>query len=525
MENSADAPVVIVREETRVTSGPEVQQKIIHACRALASILRGTLGPRGLDKGLYKSSGEFAVSSDGARIINDLLIKNPGAKLLVSLGKSQESVIGDGVTSTVLFAGALLDEANRLLRTGLHPLVIVDGYQAALTHALERLDELTVPVTKDNRDILSKIASTSLYGRAASSELDMFSKMIVDALEMVTHQQGDSIRCEAEDVLFDKSEEGALSDSRLIRGVVWKKRIPLARMAGARTGARIAVLHSDLKPAETRRDAEIEITDVSAYEEFITVQEQAREQLADGLLASGANLFCCSGEVDRTVLHRLAAADALVISDLDEQQLRQVAQASGANVVDHLSDLSADDLGAADSVVAESRQATDEVQDRIIIDGCTGPLVTCLISGSTSVEEVIRGLYDSLRATSLAIREGTTLTGGGSAHMAASLSVIEAAEAVGDRTRLAIEAFSRALEAIPWTLAANAGSDALDALLELRAAQRTDGPTNGICEDGSVGDMSGVLEAAGSIIHSLTAATETACSLLRCDQVISARGD
>ena len=145
----------------------------------------------------------------------------------------------DAARRTRLFAGALLDEADRLLRTGLHPLVIVDGYQAALTHALERLDELTVPVTKDNRDTLSKIASTSLHGRAASSELDMFSKMIVDALEMVTHQQGDSIRCEAEDVLFDKSEEGALSDSRLIRGVVWKKRIPLARMAGARTGAGI----------------------------------------------------------------------------------------------------------------------------------------------------------------------------------------------------------------------------------------------------------------------------------------------
>ena len=234
METSSDAPVIIVREQTRVTSGPEVQQKIIHACRALASILRGTLGPRGLDKGLYKSNGEFAITSDGARIINDLLIKNPGAKLLVSLGKSQESVIGDGVTSTVLFAGALLDEASRLLRTGVNPLVIVDGYQAALSHALTRLDELEITVTGDDRKMLTQVACTALSGRVAAAESEMFSTMIIDALDTVTQQQGDSIRCEAEDVLFDKAEEGALSDSRLIRGVIWKKRIPLARMAGER---------------------------------------------------------------------------------------------------------------------------------------------------------------------------------------------------------------------------------------------------------------------------------------------------
>ena len=82
----------------------------------------------GLDKGLYKSNGEFAVTSDGARILNDLLIKNPGAKLLVSLGKAQEAAIGDGVTSTVLLAGALLDEAGGLIRKGVHPMTVVDGF-------------------------------------------------------------------------------------------------------------------------------------------------------------------------------------------------------------------------------------------------------------------------------------------------------------------------------------------------------------------------------------------------------------
>ena len=143
MVESNSAPVTIVRKETNITSGIEVTQKLIHAAKTLASILRGTLGPRGLDKGLYKTNGEFAVTSDGARILSDLLIKNPGAKLLVSLGKSQEEAIGDGVTSTVLFAGALLDEAGRLIRKGVHPLTVVDGYIQASEIAVNRLNEST----------------------------------------------------------------------------------------------------------------------------------------------------------------------------------------------------------------------------------------------------------------------------------------------------------------------------------------------------------------------------------------------
>jgi chaperonin GroEL (HSP60 family) len=140
-------------------------------------------------------------------------------------------------------------------------------------------------------------------------------------------------------------------------------------------------------------------------------------------------------------------------------------------------------------------------------------------------EETIRGMYDALRATSLALSEGTLLPGGGASHMIASKAVKEAAEKIADRSRLGMDAFSRALEMIPWMLAANAGVNPLDALLELRSAVRENMVAAGVSPDGSISSMLEVLEPAESILHGIMAATETANTLLRCDQVISARGD
>ena len=78
---------------------------------------------------------------------------------------------------------------------------------------------------------------------------------------------------------------------------------------------------------------------------------------------------------------------------------------------------------------------------------------------------------------------------------------------------------------IPWMLAANSGVNPLDALLELRSAVRENIESAGVSSDGSIASMSDVLEPAESILHGIMAATETTNTLLRCDQVISARGD
>ena len=123
------------------------------------------------------------------------------------------------------------------------------------------------------------------------------------------------------------------------------------------------------------------------------------------------------------------------------------------------------------------------------------------------------------------MKTGTVVRGGGSVHMGASLAVKEAAEGQAGRERLAMEAFARALENIPSTLAQNAGVDRLDTLLALRAAHRQGDANAGVDAKGDVVTIQSTWLPAATLHHALGSAIETTCGLLRVDQVISARGD
>ena len=154
-------------------------------------------------------------------------------------------------------------------------------------------------------------------------------------------------------------------------------------------------------------------------------------------------------------------------------------------------------------------------------------LITIDVSGGggATSEEFIRGLYDALNSVANSIESGSALCGGGNPHITAALRIKEYAESVSGRERLAIEGFARALESIPTTLVSNSGNNMLDGLLELRSQVRLGGHNCGIDVDGKVATLQNVWECSDTVLHALQAACETACGLLRVDQVISARGD
>ena len=186
-------------------------------------------------------------------------------------------------------------------------------------------------------------------------------------------------------------------------------------------------------------------------------------------------------------------------------------------------------LNVAEEVVKELRKVAKlhKKEADVVAEAGNAGIVTILVGGADGVaaEETIRGLYDSLRSTCLAKEDDSVLLGGGSLHMAASLKVREVAESCSGRERLSMEAFSRALEAIPAALALNTGTDRIDALLELRSMHRSGNSDAGIIQSGVPGTIEDVWLPTYTIEHSISVACESACGLLRVDQVISARGD
>jgi chaperonin GroEL (HSP60 family) len=554
---SSEQPVVVLQSETAITDGTAVQQKLIGAARTLQNLLKATLGPRGLDKMLYKTDGTTAVTNDGAKVVAELMVKHPAAKAFQSLAAAQESACGDGVTSTLLFCGELLTESERLLRLGLHPSIIVAGLQSALSATLAAAGDIEIRFEENSdNEYLLDVARTALSGRAASAAHEHCARLAADALESVVPKSDGQAQqtVRAEDVTMHLAGRGDIRESRLVKGVIIRRRIIMDRMLTSLANPKIAIFSTPLAIREMSRDAEIEVADADTLGAFIDAEHQMREDLAKILLESGANAFFCKGEVDRDLQHLLIDADCFVAGELDESELVNLAAATGARMCGAPNTLEVSDIGEAGYIEARHKPASERVEDEIEVGGCVKPaVVTIVVHGSnqTASEEVIRGLYDALRATALASETRLLLPGAGSSHAKLAAAVRLAATKESGRERLAYGAFASALEIIPVTLIENSGNDALDGMLALRTeiatatvqeiaqtsnedkltpgeGERLNGQFDrviGVRENGQIGEVSGIWHASKTILHGIEAATETACSMLRIDQVISARGD
>ena len=523
MSDGAGKPqVAIVPEQTNITSGTEVQEKLILAARVFSDLLKPTFGPRGLDKMLYKTDGTTAVTNDGAKIVAELMVKHPAAKMMVSMGNVQEETCGDGVTTTMLLCGSLLIEANILLRKGLHPLTLVDGYRLALEVAKKKIDQESTPVNKER---LLGVAKTALRGKGAENAIDLFSNIIVEALSILSENRKN---IGAEHVVMFKTNLGVIHNSRLRKGVVINRRVLMDNLPNNLITPNIAVLNSDLKIRSFTRNVEIKINNANQLDSFVDAEQERKESIANAIINSGANTVFCTGEVDREILYLLSDNSILTVGELDSSEIENIAEATGANIVESILDIESSDIGTCGSIKWERRENTEQIEDIITIDECNNPkIVTIEVGGSGDIvtEEIIRGLHDSLRASSIALMENEILLGAGTIHSQMANSVREASESEPGRARLAMEAFARALETIPATLVENSGGESLDRILELRTSSRENKTSMGINIDGFVAPTEDVWHPRLVIEASLESATETAMSMLRIDQVISSRGD
>lgn len=522
-DGSGRAPVAIVRPTTTVTSGVGVTQKLVTAAVAFGDLMQGTFGPQGLDKMLYKTNGQTAVTNDGAKIVAELLVKHPAAKAFVQLADAQEQACGDGVTGCLLFASELMREAGRLLERGLHPLVCIQGYQTALDVALNHLESVGTPLDEDASRLVS-IARTAMTGTSADTGDTTLASLVVQALQTVSSPES----VDHEDVRMAKRTQGNIFDTRLVDGLVLDAALTLDRLPRRLDGGTVLTLTCPLDQEEASRDTEIEVEKADQWMAFIEAKDALLKQKTDAVLATGATAVFSAETIEPSIFHALTDAGRFVLGGLERSGIEDIARASGASMCDHLDDVEASTLGAFTSLEIETSESMDGRRERLCLRfGAEAGLVTLDVGGGdgAAVEETIRGLYDALRSTSLAMKTGTIVRGGGSFHMGASLAVKEAAEGQAGRERLAMEAFARALENIPSTLAQNAGVDRLNTLLALRAEHRNGKGSAGIDAEGNVAGIDATWLPLATLHHALESATETACGLLRVDQVISARGD
>ena len=204
--------------------------------------------------------------------------------------------------------------------------------------------------------------------------LDLFSSLIVESLLSISETQ---VVPKAEFISMFKSNRGNISESRIIRGVAFRRRVLMDSLPNNLSNVKVAVISGDIKIRKMTRTAEIQIKSADQFEALLMLNKKEKVQLQKSLIGSGANLILCGGEIDRDILHNLAENNISVIGELDSSEIHNSALSTGARIIDSISDIDKEDLGFCDSVIWERNEASDMVEDIVRIDGCQKPgLVT-----------------------------------------------------------------------------------------------------------------------------------------------------
>jgi archaeal chaperonin len=520
---SGGVPVLILKEGSTQTKGKDAQKNNITAAKLIAEVVRSSLGPRGMDKMLVDSLGDVTVTNDGATILKEIDVQHPAAKMMVEVAKSVDNEVGDGTTSAVVLAGALLEKAEQLIAKDVHPTIIVDGYRKSAAKVIEILNNMAQKVSNNDKEQLMKIAKTSMQTKLVSKDSEVLSELVVNAILQVSEQSDSGFRVDIDDIKVEKKAGGSLRDTKMIKGIVLDKEVVHGGMPKRIEKAKIALINSALEIEKTEFDAKINISSPDQMNMFLEEENKMLKIMVDKIINAGANVVICQKGIDDIAQHYLAKANILTVRRVKESDMTKLSRATGAQIVTNLDDLAAKDLGLAD--LAEERKV--ETDKWVFIEGAKHPkAVTILIRGGSQrvVDEADRSIHDALMVTKDVIEKPLVLAGGGAPEAYAASKIRDWVSTLSGREQLAAEKYAEALEVIPLTLAQNAGMDPIDAMTDLRAKQSRGSKWTGIdVRTAKIADISKleVLEPLSVKEQIIKSATEAACMLLRIDDVIA----
>ena len=516
-------PVLILKEGATQTKGKDAQKNNITAAKLIAEVVRSSLGPRGMDKMLVDSLGDVTVTNDGATILKEIDVQHPAAKMMVEVAKSVDNEVGDGTTSAVVLAGALIEKAEQLISKDVHPTIIVDGYRKSATKVIEIFNNMAQKVSNNDKEQLIKIAKTSMQTKLVSKDSEALSELVVNAILQVSDQSDSGFKVDIDDVKVEKKAGGSLRDTRMIRGIVLDKEVVHGGMPKRIEKGKIALINSALEIEKTEFDAKINISSPDQMKMFLDEENKMLKGMVDKIIGIGANVVVCQKGIDDIAQHYLAKANILTVRRVKESDMTKLSRATGASIVTNIEDLTAKDLGFAD-LVEERKVETDKW---VFIEGCKHPKsVTVLIRGGSQrvVDEADRSIHDALMVTKDVIEKPLIVAGGGAPEAYAASKIRDWVSTLTGREQLAAEKYAESLEIIPLTLAQNAGMDPIDAMTDLRAKQSRGSKWTGIdVRSAKIADISKleILEPLSVKEQIIKSATEAASMILRIDDVIA----
>ena len=513
-------PIYIIDPRKEQTKGKDVLSMNIAAAKAVANIVKSTLGPRGMDKMLVNPLGDITITNDGATILHDMSIEHPTAKMIVEVAQSLESSAGDGTTSAVVFTGALLEKAEGLIERGVHPSVVVKGYRLAADRAVEAFENLAVTVGEDDRELLIKTARTSITGKASEKYNRLIAELCVNAV-LAIQEEG---KADLKNVILTKDIGGLVEKTEFVEGVVLDKVALDKNFPLKIVNPNIALIDAPMETGKTANKSKLQISNVSDIENFVKQEDASLFEMADYIIRAGANAVFCSKGMDDKIAAYLQSRGIYATRRVKNDDMQHLADATGGRPVRNIKELTEKELGHAGLL----EQDRDDDQGKTYLRDCKGAKsVSIVLRGGTEhvVDNLERAIDDALRVVKCVVEDGKVVAGGGASEMEVALSLRSYASGIGGREQMAITAFAEALEEIPRTIARNAGLDTINTILNLRA-KHTENKNAGLnIQTGAAEDMleKGVVDPLRVKVNSIKAGSEAAAMVLRVDSMLRAQ--
>ncbi|KAI5188447.1 T-complex protein 1 subunit epsilon [Nematocida sp. AWRm77] len=479
-------PYILIKEQEarKKVEEKNVLSENVRAFCEIVESLSTSVGPFGADKVIVSPDGNVTITNDGATILKEMDIENsPMGRLITQLSTSQDDEIGDGTTSVVIIAAALLKEAEALANRGMHSLRIIRGYEEALEIVLRTVDACTKTLGKEEMQrATEEVARSTLSSKVSSRDMETYVRIAIDAVEAVEDARG-----HANLELVKIEGEIGVQSSELIKGVRIGKEFSHMQMPKRVENARIALLACPFEPPKVKIKHDLNVESVAEYEKLSAYEKDVFRGMIEAIKNSGATVVLCQWGFDDEANSLLMQAGISAVRWVGAQDLEMAAIHCGAHIVSRFEDLDASSLGTG---------FVQEEKGSIRIENSTkGKTVTILVRGSTNaiIEEIKRSLWDVLCAVRNVRRDPRIVQGAGKIDLECAKALFkEMPGSIG-------KAYGTALQRLPMALAQNKGEDPIARIAE------------GITED--------VWEGAHSKKHQYILATQTAKSIIRIDEV------
>ncbi|KAI9762514.1 MAG: T-complex protein 1 subunit gamma [Chaenotheca gracillima] len=523
------APVVVMNTQNgERQTGRKAQLSNITAAKTVADIIRSCLGPKAMLKMLLDPMGGIVLTNDGHAILREIEVAHPAAKSMIELSRTQDEEVGDGTTTVIILAGEILAQALPQLERNIHPVVIISAFKRALSDALEIVEQISLPVDTTDDKAMYNLISSSIGTKFVSRWSELMCSLALKAVRTVSQEIGPDKK-EVDIKRYARVEKipgGEIEDSKVLDGVMLNKDITHPKMRRRIENPRIILLDCPLEYKKGESQTNIEISKESDWNRILEIEEEQVKAMCDSILALKPDLVITEKGVSDLAQHFLVKHNVTALRRVRKTDNNRIARATGATIVNRVDDLQESDVGTQCGLF-EIEKIGDEYFT--FLTKCKLPKAcTILLRGPSKdiLNEIERNLQDAMSVARNVVFHPRLAPGGGATEMAISVRLAQSAKNIEGVQQWPYRAIAEAMEVIPRTLIQNAGASPVRVLTQLRAKHAEGLSTWGIDGDkGTLANMEqyGVWEPEAVKLQSIKTAIESACLLLRVDDICSAK--